>query len=70
MKKVFLSILFMFLLVGLAYADNNGHGGGHGWGWGRGGFHGVPDPGTTLSLLGIGVAAAGVYSVFRKGKRK
>ena len=75
MKKCLLSIVFVLFLMGmplLAYADNNGNRGGNGnhWGWGRGGGHGVPDPATTLSLLSIGVAGVGAYSIFRKGKRK
>jgi len=57
MKKSFLSTVFMLLLMGmplLAYATPQG----------------VPDPGTTLSLLGVGVAAVGAYCVFWKGKGK
>jgi LPXTG-motif cell wall-anchored protein len=30
----------------------------------------VPDLGTSLSLLGLGVAAAGAYSIYRKRKAK
>jgi len=30
--------------------------------------HGVPDPGTALTLLGIGVAAVGGYAFYRRRK--
>lgn len=48
-------------------SGNNGNHYGGGKGGGRG--HGVPDAGTTLTLLAVGMSALGMYSIFR-GKRE
>jgi hypothetical protein len=68
--------------VPAAYAMGGGAGGGNGGGHGGGGYHPggpggpgggpnhrVPDPVTTLAFLGMGLAAVGGISVFRKGKK-
>ncbi|HAR94996.1 MAG TPA: hypothetical protein DCR97_03390 [Deltaproteobacteria bacterium] len=56
--------------VGNGVGKGGGKGGGYGGGHGGGRGHGVPDLGTSLSLLGLGVAAAGAYSIYRKRKAK
>jgi hypothetical protein len=76
--------LFYGDAVGSAYAmGKKGGGHDHGKQWnkgndpvvnpggngGNGGKHGVPDAGTIASLVGIGMAGVGMYSLFRNRKR-
>ncbi len=76
MKKYLLSVVFVSALITVplaALAEKGGHPGNQGnhYGWSKGGgnSHGVPDLGSTLSLLGMGMAAVGVGTGFWKVKR-
>jgi len=51
--------------------NGNGNGNGNAYAYGHSkskSSHGVPDPGTALTLLGIGMAAVGGYAFYRKRK--
>jgi len=48
--------------------NSNGNGNAYAYGHNKTKSHGVPDPGTALTLLGIGVAAVGGYAFYRKRK--
>jgi LPXTG-motif cell wall-anchored protein len=69
-KFLVFTVFFLVFTAMVQSADAMGlnpwrHGGG-----GQGGTQGVPEPLTTLSLLGIGVAGAGAYLFIRKKKDK
>jgi len=54
-----------------ANSNGNGNGNGNAYAYGHSkskSSHGVPDPGTALTLLGIGMAAVGGYAFYRKRK--
>lgn len=71
-SKLLIFIVFFLALVTMAQsADAMGlNPWRHEGSGGQGGTQGVPEPLTTLSLLGVGVIGAGTYLFIRKKKDK
>lgn len=80
--SIFVGVPFQLFYVDSTYAMGKGGHGGRGGQWNKGnhdpvvnpggnggGKHGVPDAGTIASLMGIGMAGVGMYSLFRNRKR-